>query len=242
MSSTAWFFASGAVRRAFLRGVSRLTCALLAGAVAACSNGIEETKPTVFRDFAAFSKTPDDATFEALHDDIVLGDIKPGDGAEALIVDRIAAGHVPRIIVHAVLEDLAAHDYVGTMSFVRQRNLSSQFDSTPDGSNLVKETARICWLLLALRPSADDRAIDLTRTDLARADLRADGIAAGSGMNLKNVDFSGAALPGGTWRRSNLAGALFSRTSSAGRLICKDCSWGGVGGTLRLSNGKWVAP
>ncbi|MBV8491262.1 MAG: hypothetical protein JO199_12100, partial [Candidatus Eremiobacteraeota bacterium] len=154
----------------------------------------------------------------------------------------LAAGRTPHVILTAIVGDLAAYDLQAAIALVRQRNVAAQFDRSADGPAIVRRTARLLWLLLAYRTLDDAKTIDLTRTDLSQADLRADGIAAGVGMNLGNVNFSRATLPGGTWQSSNLSDAIFDGASTTGRLVCAYCTWSGVSGTRVLANGKWVTP
>jgi uncharacterized protein YjbI with pentapeptide repeats len=212
-----------------------LACAAI---LAACNRtvkpGASPAPASMAADVQAFVTRPNDATFEAVHADILKGRLTGVD--EMRIVDRVAAGSVPARIRNAVMADIASVDFLGEMGLLRQINTTSRAALDPSSLALVRRSARLCWLLLELRPFEDSSQISLEHMD-----LRASEPFVGQAMNLKNVNFSGAILPGGTWTRSDLTGAIFRDATADGTLTCENCTWGeSVRATLRFANGEWT--
>jgi Pentapeptide repeats (8 copies) len=218
------------------RTAAALACAALFASLAGCSGeaGKDASKPpSMLGDVAAFEATPNDATYERIHADILAGALTSD--AESRLVNRLLAGAMPVQVANAVAADLAAIDFLGTMRYLRQLNIASRVNPPPDGPRLTEKSSRLCWLLLALRPYGDKTDLDLTGMD-----LRSSNPTASQGMNLTNADFSNSRLPDGVWRNADLSGTVFE--AATGLLTCENCSWSSARATLRLSAGRWVIP
>lgn len=184
---------------------------------------------------AAFERSPNVATWETLHGELLKAPISPA--VESRIVGVLAAKTLPRNILDAVAVDLATLDWGGTVELARKRNIVARSDASPQGSAMVRSTARLVWLMLTLRASYAVETVDLSY-----ADLRTGTPSVGQSMNLANVDFSGSELSGASWRNSNLTDAIFDGTEVAGVLRCTNCTFGTLQypGTVTLTGGKWV--
>jgi hypothetical protein len=184
---------------------------------------------------AAFQRNPTVATWEPLHEDVLKGPLTSND--ESRIVEVLGSTPIPRRILAAAAVDLASVDWVGSMRWVHQLNVASRTDPSPQGRAMVRNTARLAWLLLTLRASYVNDFVDL-----AHADLRIDSGAIGQAMNLANVDFSGSELSGGTWHNANVGNAVFNGASVDGVLRCANCTFGSLqySGSVTLTDGKWV--
>lgn len=160
----------------------------------------------------------------------------PNAAVVSTAVEALAATSVPERVLDAAAVDLATADWPGAIKFARQYNVAARTDGSAHGRRTVSATARLAWLLLALRPSYAKDSVDLTH-----ADLRDGAGFVGQAMNLTNVDFSGASLAGATWRNANVGGANFASASITGMLRCADCTFGNVRypGVLTLAGGQW---
>ena len=189
-------------------------------------------------DVAAFQDRPSEQTWEPLR--IALLTTPPKVAVESTLVEVLAGAPVSERVLDAAAVDLATADWPGAMKWVRQYNVAAR---TPRASARETRrrgaTARLAWLLLALRPGYAKDPVDLTH-----ADLRDTAPFVGQAMNLTNVDFSGAVLSGGTWRSANVRRAQFSAVSIGGTLRCANCTFGNVRypGVLMLAGGQWAAP
>jgi hypothetical protein len=229
------------------RTLSVLATALLVAAVAllsACGGGSKRSSdqasatesPSMSPHIAAFEANPNVATWEPLHEDILEGPLTSAD--ESRIVEVFSTKTISQRIVNAAAVDLALIDWAGTMKWVHQLNVASRTDLSPQGRQMVRNTARFAWLMLTLRASYVTDFVDLSH-----ADLRVQAPFIGQAMNLANVDFSGSELSGGTWRGANLGSAIFNDATVHGVLRCENCTFGSMqySGTATLTDGKWMA-
>jgi uncharacterized protein YjbI with pentapeptide repeats len=170
---------------------------------------------------------------------IALLTTPPNVAVESSLVEVLAEAPVSDRVLDAAAVDLATADWPGAMKWIRQYNVAARTEASARGRGAASVTARLAWLMLALRPSYAKDPVDLTH-----ADLRDPAPFVGQAMNLTNVDFSGAVLSGGTWRGANVGGAQFSAVSIGGTLRCANCTFGNVRypGVLMLAGGQWAAP
>ncbi len=187
-------------------------------------------------DVGAFQDRPSEQTWEPLR--IALFETPLNAAVESSLVEVLAEASVSGRLLDAAAVDLATADWPGAMKWTRQYNVAARTEASARGRGAARATARLAWLLLALRPSYAKDPVDLTH-----ADLRDTAPFVGQAMNLTNVDFSGAALSGGMWRGANVGGAQFSSASIAGVLRCANCTFGNVRypGVLMLAGGQWTA-
>jgi len=186
-------------------------------------------------DLAAFQNRPSQRTWEPLR--VALVKTPPSGAVESSVVEVLAETPVPDRLLDAAAVDLATVDWPGSIKWVRQYNVAARTDPSPRGRGAVRTTARLGWLLLALRPNYAKDAVDLTH-----ADIRDAAPFVGQAMNLTNVDFSGAALRGGMWRGTNVGGTQFESASIDGPLRCANCTFGNVRypGVVTLAGGQWA--
>lgn len=221
-----------------LRSLSAIALALVpalagCGRTAPNSPGFD-TKQFV-GDLAAFQAQPSQRTWEPLR--VALVKSPPNGAVESSVVETLAETHVSDRLLDAAAVDLATVDWPGAVKWIRQYNVVARADPSPRGRAAVRATARLGWLLLALRPNYAKDPVDLTH-----ADFRDSAPFVGQAMNLTNVDFSGAALAGGTWRGTNVGGAQFASASIEGPLRCANCTFGSVRypGVVTLAAGQWA--
>lgn len=190
---------------------------------------------TLISDIDAFEKQPTAATWEPIR--VALLNTPSNAAVESTVVESLAQRPVPQRILNAAAVDLATVDWTGAMKWIRQYNVAAGTDPSARGRQMAGATARLAWLMLALRANYAKDSVDLSYTD-----LRCDAPFVGQEMNLANVDFSGSRLLGGTWRRTNVGGAAFAGVTLAGDLHCVACSFGGLrhSGSFALVNGRWV--
>lgn len=221
-----------------VRNVFRALAGLCIVAAASCSGGNASAppppappNPAVVADLAAFDKNPTPSTWLQVHADIVT---QSPNTYEAAVIRTLARGRVPANIVNEAVVDLGAMDWSGAMKWLRDINIGARgFDPT-----MTRETARLTWMMFALRSSWATDFVDLTRMDLRTASPYL-----ASEVNLNNVNFAQARLSGSTWVGISLYNASFGDATVEGPLRCTACSWGNmvVPGTLTLQYGKWVA-
>jgi uncharacterized protein YjbI with pentapeptide repeats len=185
-------------------------------------------------DVEAFSANPNVDTWSAVHADILKDLLTPE--ADSLLVNALASKSLPEPIFDAAVADLSQADFLTTFVLLRELNIMSRNAIDTRDASVVSRTSKISWMLLSLRPSDDKSSINATNMDLLFG-----GDFVGQGMNLMNVDFSGAKLPGGVWRGSDLTGATFDAATTDSQLVCRDCTWGNVSATLHLVDGRWLA-
>ncbi|MBV8149723.1 MAG: pentapeptide repeat-containing protein [Candidatus Eremiobacteraeota bacterium] len=222
----------------FQRAIIGCSCVVLASLLAACNlNGKTEPGKPVYMgtDLTNFENNPTVATFEAVHNDILVGSLDAS--AEERLVNRLMAGGVSDRIVNAVVADLVASDFLGALRWVRELNVTARIGNSSQGSAITRNSARLGWLMLAMRPYDDTGGVDLSHMD-----LRGNAPFIGQNMNLQGANFSGSYLSGGVWRDSDLSNAVFPRSIAAGPLTCADCTWGSARATLQLHDGRWVTP
>lgn len=185
---------------------------------------------------SGFERDPGPRTWMPLHAALMQGPIAPE--TESRIVRTIAAQAVARNVVDAAAVDLATLDWGGTMQWVQRTNVAARDDASPRGVSAVRGSSVLAWLMLALRPAYADDPVDLTRSD-----LRYGGPPPHLALNLAQVDFSHALLPGGIWYQANLTGARFDGTSATGALRCAGCTFGTFvfRGTAVFSGGSWLS-
>ena len=185
-------------------------------------------------DIDTFAKNPNETTEEALHVDSI-GPVFSADAISRL-VKLIAHKDVPRRVLDELAMDMANNDFGATAKWLRMTNVSSRLDSSDEGRRAVKRTALFAWTLMALRAGFDTNYVDLGGMDLR---LREPFV--GQSMNLFNVSFIAATLPGGEWRSSNLGATKFDQATTDGPLRCVNCTWGSLRtvGTTQLTNGRW---
>jgi len=183
-------------------------------------------------DVVTFEKNPTPATWEALHADLVSQQLTVA--AESDIVRALSTGRVPANLFTATVVDLATLDWVGTVKWVRTVNVAAR--ATSD-TTAARSTAKMAWLMLAIRSSW---AADFV--DFSRMDLRASGDYLGRSVNLTNVDFAQSELSGANWIDASLNSANFDDVRVDGVLRCTNCLFGTVRypSTLTLEYGKWV--
>jgi hypothetical protein len=188
----------------------------------------------VISNMEAFEKQPTLETWGPLRAEILK---TPTDQVIESSVEALTEQPVAARLLNAAAVDFAAADWSGTMKWVRDYNVASGTDPAARGRQMVTGTARLAWLMLALRASYVRDAVDLSHMD-----LRDEAGFIGQAMNLANVDFSASRLSGGTWRNANVGGALFSGATITGNLRCTSCSFGSLRypGSLTLINGQWV--
>jgi hypothetical protein len=186
--------------------------------------------------FDAFQKHPTEQTWGPVRAIVLKSHAGPALVSSA--VEALSAQPVPTRVLDAAAVDLATNDWPATMKWIRQYNVVARTDRSLRGRQVVAATARLAWLMLALRANYARDAVDLTHTD-----LRDSAEFVGQAMNLENVDFSGSTLRGGTWRSANVLGALFSGVAVDGALHCDACSFGATKypGALKLVNDRWVS-
>jgi hypothetical protein len=184
---------------------------------------------------SAFQKNPNVPNWKILHGSMSSGTLDARD--ERRIVDVLVDKAVPDRVFDATVVDLATIDWIGTVRWVHERNVSARNDRSPGQKSVASSTARLVWLMLAVRANYADDFVDLSG-----ANLRSRMPQVGQSANLINVDFSGTALNGATWRKSKLAKARFSRASVAGVLLCNDCTFarGLHRGSATLVDGTWI--
>ena len=184
---------------------------------------------------SAFEKSPNVPNWKILHDAMSSGPLDARD--ERRIVDVLVDKAVPERIVDATVVDLATIDWAGAMRRVHGRNVAARNDRSPGGTIVASNTARLAWLMLAVRANYADDFVDLSG-----ADLRSGLPLAGQSTNLTNVNFSASELNGATWRDSKLTKARFSHTKVAGVLRCSDCTFakGRHRGSATLVDGAWI--
>ncbi|MBV8489899.1 MAG: hypothetical protein JO199_05150 [Candidatus Eremiobacteraeota bacterium] len=190
--------------------------------------------PTDIADLATFRAHPTDATYEALHSDIITYGYV--DGISWRLVDTLMAVDVTPNVLTRAGADLSSVDFVGSLAYLRQLNVSAQAYGASRG-DIVRKTAELTWIVLAFRGFGDKTALNLSRMD-----LRTPNPVAVHAMDLGFIDFSGDILPSGTWRDVNLSDASFKDARSDGPITCENCTWGSASGTLQFSNGRWIAP
>ncbi|MBV8373254.1 MAG: pentapeptide repeat-containing protein, partial [Candidatus Eremiobacteraeota bacterium] len=211
--------------------VASVALALLPACAAHSQDDQRSPDPhVVISTMQAFEKQPGMDTWAPIRSELRA----PSDQVIESSVEALTEQDIPSRILDAAAVDLAAADWTGAMRWVRQYNVAAGTDPSATGRGTVNRTARLAWLLLALRASYVRDAVDLSRTD-----LRDDAAFIGQAMNLSNVDFTGSRLTGGTWRNANLGGALFVGAVTAGALHCASCGFGSLRypGTLTLVNG-----
>jgi hypothetical protein len=198
------------------------------------SNGPAVSPPGVLADIGTFRAKPSDATWEAVHNDVVRS--APSADSQSLLVETLSEYDIPRVYVEAAAVDLADTDFQAGVHWTRLINVAARTDPSPVAQEKVKRSACLAWLLLALRSSIDANGVDMTHMD-----LRCNEKFVGQGANFNNVDFSGAILPGGTWHYITLTDARFDGTRTIGPLFCTDCIWGRqpFAGTMALQQGVW---
>jgi hypothetical protein len=221
----------------FVRSAVALAFAALAS-LTACSNPASKPvagSPSMDAAVAAFEQNPDDSTFQALHTEILTsGSLNAG--SEMRIANRLMAGKISERIANAAAADLATIDFLGTMRYLRAANIAAQINPPRDTPDMVRKTAKLSWLMLALRPYGDKNPVDVSHMD-----LRVPDASIGRALNLSNIDFTGAHLAAGAWRGADLAGAAFGDVITDGPVVCDTCRWGSARASLRLDDGKWVA-
>ncbi len=187
------------------------------------------------RAVSAFEKNPNVPNWKYLHGALSSGPLDARD--ERRIVDVLVDKVVPARIVDATVVDLATIDWIGTMQWVHERNVSARTNPTLQHTSVAASSARLAWLMLAVRANYADDFVDLSD-----ADLRSRLPQVGQSANLANVDFSGAALNGATWRDSKLVKARFFGTNVAGVLRCIGCTFarGTDPGSAILVDGTWI--
>ncbi len=184
---------------------------------------------------SAFEKIPNVTNWKNLHGALSSGPLDARD--ERRIVDVLVDKEVPGRIADATVVDLATIDWIGTMRWVHERNVSARNDPRLHPTSVASSTARLAWLMLAVRANYADDFVDLSG-----ADLRSRLPQVGQSANLANVDFSGTALSGATWRDSRLVKARFFRTNVVGVLHCIGCTFarGRHRGSATLVDGTWI--
>ena len=191
--------------------------------------------PRIPQDVAAFEARPTLATWSPVQDDVLNGELQPA--ITRRLVEVLAYNELPVRLVNSIVADLSSYDITNTFRWMHELNVVAQINPTPDGPAVVRRTARVCWLLLALRANYGTAGIDLTHMD-----LRLDAPFIGQRMNLSYVDFSRSDLPGGNWNESNLTSSAFDAVHTEGPLSCTNCKFGGRGSVTqaRLVGGKWM--
>lgn len=207
--------------------------------VAGCGRPVRDGTPFDTKgfvgDLAAFQSQPSQRTWEPLR--VALVTTPPNAAVESSVVQVLSEAAVSERLLDAAAVDLATVDWSGAIKWVRQYNVAARTDRSPRGRGVVRATARLGWLLLALRPNYAKDPVDLTH-----ADVRDAAPFVGQAMNLTNVDFSGADLRGGTWRGTNVGGTQLSSASIDGSLRCANCTFGNVRypGVVTLAGGQWA--
>lgn len=219
-----------------LLAIAALTAALLPAACSAPPRAADGFDPRqAVADVAAFQAQPSQRTWAPLRAALLQNPTQHA--LTASLVEALVEQPVPARVFDAAAVDLATSDWPATVKWIRQYNVVARTDPSAHGRSVVAASARLAWLLFALRANYARDAVDLTS-----ADLRDPAPFVGQAMNLTNVDFSGGLLDGGTWRGSNLLGATFTGATVAGVLRCDDCSFGSskYPGELRLAGNQWV--
>jgi hypothetical protein len=220
----------------------RACAAVLLAALVGCSGGDAKSQgspppqstppPSDIADIATFAANPSDATYEPIHSDIVsYGNV---DGIWWRLIDKLVSRDVPQSILSRAGGDLSTVDFVESLAYLRELNVSAQGIGT-SGADVVRKSAELSWILLAFRGYGDKTALNLSRMDLRKPDAMAL-----HAIDLSYVDFSGSILPHGTWRDVSLGGASFKDARTDGSLTCESCNWGSATGTMQFSNGQWV--
>jgi hypothetical protein len=182
----------------------------------------------------AFERHPSIATWDAVHRHMRLGALE--ERSQTAIVKGLTRGRgVPPRLMNAAAVDLATYAWNDSLVTVRRENVMARRD--PASSKAVARTARLAWLLLALRAGYVDERIDLSKMD-----LRDPSRFVGQSMNLSNIDFSESRLTGTVWHGSNLTRASFDQVAPDGALACDACIWTRGGTPLRKTfvRGRWV--
>jgi hypothetical protein len=179
-----------------------------------------------------FEREPSIATWEAIHRHMRLGALDPR--SQTAIVRGLARRDVPPRLVDAAAVDMATYAWSGSLSTVRDQNISAR---SSGASGDVSSSAHLAWLLMALRAAYVFEGVDLSKMDLR--DRRR---FVGQSMNLRGVKFDDSYLSGGVWRNSDLTGASFERTRTDGTLICDPCVWRGGEEPRRKTfvRGRWI--
>ncbi|MBV8721238.1 MAG: pentapeptide repeat-containing protein [Candidatus Eremiobacteraeota bacterium] len=215
--------------------ISRVLAASLCVAVpVACAKPADVTA-SMTGDVAAFGLKPNVDTWAVVHGDILKGKLTPDAGSA--LVTALATKPIPDALMSAGVADLAQSDFLTTFVDLRDLNVTSRHQASASAEPAVARSSQIAWLMLSLRSPEDKSGINLTNMD-----LRFGGDFVGQGMNLSNVDFSGAVLAGGTWNGSDLTGATFEAVTTTAPLLCRSCVSGNVRATLQLVEGRWVSP
>lgn len=188
--------------------------------------------PSVVADLAAFDKNPTQATWLPVHADIVT---QQPNTYEAAVIRTLSGGRVPANIVDDAVVDMGAIDWVGTIKWLRDINIAAGVNADP---SRARSTAKLTWMMFALRSSWATDFVDLTRMD-----LRAPSPYLAPQVNLNNVDFAQAHLSGSTWVGASLLNTSLGDAVIDGPLYCTGCSWGSsvVPSVLRYDYGKWIA-
>lgn len=186
-------------------------------------------------DVVTFGQKPNVDTWAAVHGDILKGQLTPDAGSA--LVNILAKKPLSNALMNAAAADLAQSDFLTTFVDLRELNVTSRHEASTEAATALQKSSQIAWLMLSLRSPDDKSGINVTNMD-----LRFGGDFVGQGMNLVNIDFSGAALAGGTWRGSDLTGATFDAVTTTSPLLCRDCVSGNVRATLQLSEGRWISP
>jgi hypothetical protein len=180
-----------------------------------------------------FERAPSIATWEAVHRHMRLGALDPR--SQVAIVRGLSHRDVPPRLVDAAAVDMATYAWSGSLATIREQNLSAQSMAAADD---VASSARLAWLLMALRAGYIFEGVDLSKMD-----LRDPASFVGQSMNLRGVNFDDSYLPGGVWRNSDLTGTSFERTRTDGTLVCDPCVWRGGEAPQRktLLHGRWIS-
>jgi hypothetical protein len=208
----------------------------LHGCAARPQNDQQTVDPhVVIANMEAFEKNPSMETWGPIRAELLK---TPADQVIESSVQALTEQPVPSRLLNAAAVDLGASDWAATMKWVRQYNVAASTDPSARGRQMVSGTARLAWLMLALRANYVKDAADLSRTD-----LRDDAAFIGQSMNLANIDFSSSRLNGGTWHNANVGGALYAGATVTGVLRCTACTFGSLRypGTLTLISGQWVS-
>jgi hypothetical protein len=179
------------IHRAFV------ACAMTAlmTASAGCGGGRSTATPTASpspvswnADLAAFEAKPNDITYEALHADIVEHGLS--DAAARRILNRLVVGHVPALAVNDAVADISSVDFVGALWYLRALNIGGQVN--PTGTDIVRRTADLAWIILQFRAYGDKTVLNMTKMD-----LRSPNAFSARNMGLNDIDFSEAHFRGG---------------------------------------------
>jgi Pentapeptide repeats (8 copies) len=179
-----------------------------------------------------FERNPSIQTWKAVHGHMRLGALD--ERSQVAIVRGLSARDVPERLDDAAAVDMATYAWSGSVETIRQQNVRAQRIGS---LSMALRTARMAWLMMALRAGY------LTdRVDLSSMDLRDRSRFVGQSMNLRAVDFSGSRLSGATWHGCDLTWSTFTRMKVDGRLTCVDCIWypGGKPQGKTFVHGRWI--